>query len=144
MPLVHQLNDTVYRRRVYLFVGPRQEFREYLLKSYGARIANRVPKHCIGLTLVSNVPHTDIPDTKTVIVHVWLAKWSASPRDWGTLAHECYHAVCAVFTDLGVEMADEEAVTYYLDSMVEQFSRALLAHYTAAPVNISTTPPATA
>jgi hypothetical protein len=123
MPLVCCLNDTIYQRDVYLFVGPRKEFREYLLNKWGKSAAGKIPKRAQGAVFAITAP-TKYPRVRTLIYFVWLISWSGEPSDYGCLAHECYHAVMSVLDELGVTPS-EEAIAYYLDSMVTQFSQSL-------------------
>lgn len=125
----YELNDTVYKRQVYLVVGSREEFRAHVLTRHGGAIANKVSKHCLGLTLIVDDKSKDDPNVTTVVYYVWLTKWDNTPRSWGLLAHECYHAVCAAFSEMDVEITDEEAVAYYLDAMVSQFGDQLVAQF---------------
>lgn len=126
MPLIGQLVDTVYMSRVYLFVGDRASFREYLLGTWGRAAANRVPKKALGAAVWATAPSACDGAVDGNVYFVWLGAWGGQPHDYGVLAHECYHTVRAVYYYLGVAADDdEEAVAYYLDTMVRQFAEML-------------------
>lgn len=123
MPIVHQLNDTIYCRDVYLVVGTRKDLRNYLIQEWGKQAAATIPRRTSAAVITASVPAVG-GRTRAYIYVVWLADWDGSPTAYGTLSHECYHAVVAVFEELGIEL-EQEAVAYYLESMVRQFAEAL-------------------
>lgn len=123
--MLHQFTDTVYHRRVYLFVGDRATFRAYIKENYGEGAARNVYKDCLGLAFSVKSPSPDDPNVESQVYFVWLTKFDGSPRTVALLAHECYHTAVAVFDNLGVNQDDEEAVAYYMDAMIEQFLTAL-------------------
>lgn len=119
--MFHEFTDTVFHRRVYLYVADRATIVAYLRKNFGEGAARGIAKDCLGLSFSVKSPHPDDPTVESMAYFVWLTRWEDTPKHIALLAHECYHIACQVFDQLGVNLDDEEAVAYYMDSMVEQF-----------------------
>lgn len=116
MPLIHQLDDPVYCRDVYLYVGSRRQLANFLRRRwrFGAR---HIPSKAVAATLF-------VPTPKAIVYVIWLESWRGDGESYGMLAHECYHVVVAAFDEMRVKL-DEEAVAYYLEFMVRQFGESL-------------------
>jgi hypothetical protein len=58
---------------------------------------------------------------------IMLDRWEGRPEDFGTLAHEAFHAMWALMAHIGVKPTDdsEEAMAYALDDILASLLRAL-------------------
>lgn len=118
-----RLQDTVYLRQIYLFVGPRQEFVAHLTATWGKQAAKGVPKDAIGLSHNFYAPSERVPGMQSRVFYLWVWQFKGTPHDIGTIAHECFHIAVTILEDLGVDTSDREgseSIAYYLDSLVRQ------------------------
>ena len=120
-----ELKDDVYRRRVILAVGSVKELKEMLTRSYGKGAARGIPNDAGGMMHTFKWYSEDFPEMgkKSKVFVIWLLRFTLTPLDISTLAHECFHCASAVLDELGVDTDDSEgseALAYYLDSLVRR------------------------
>jgi hypothetical protein len=129
MPIIKELVDSVYGADVVLFVGSRQRLLSWLRSEYrcpAKQTARDIPNDSMARVLIVDVEADDPPRALASMFVLWLAKWEDTPGMHSTLAHEAYHLACHVLEHHGVNTTEQEAVAYYLDSVVEQCTRALM------------------
>lgn len=120
--MAFQVKDTVFRRRIFLFVGTREEFVKHLIETWGRECAKKIPKDARGMMHWFSVKSKH-PGVKTRVYYLWSVEFNNSPDDCGTLAHEAFHIATTVMEDLGVDTSDvegSEGVAYYMESIFVQ------------------------
>lgn len=124
----------LYGRRVYLFVGTRDELAAHLTEKWGEKAVKGVPRDCVGLAHYFKVEAKDgtdgqyPPGVRSRVYYIWIWRYRGNVEDLGILVHECFHTATAVLSDLGVDTDDadgSESLAYYLDWMFRQCLEAL-------------------
>ena len=118
-----QITDSVYGRRVFLFVGARDDFVQHLTEKWGKKAARGIRKDAIGQLQYFDHPSEHYVGVQSRVYYFWLICFHNTPRDIGTLCHEAFHVATTILEDLGVDTTDaqgSEALAYYLNSFVEQ------------------------
>lgn len=122
--MVYEFVDTIFLRRVFYFVGNRNEFVAYMTKNYGKRAVVGIPKDACGLSGFVKAPALHCQGLVTRVYYIWLWCFCDNPLDNGTLSHEAFHVATMIMEDLGVDTTDAdgaEPVAYYTDALVRQF-----------------------
>lgn len=117
-----QVQDTVFKRRIFLFVGTREVFVKHLTEAWGGQCKKKVPKDARGMMLWFPVKST-FTGVKTRVYYLWSCQFDNTTDDIGTLAHEAFHIATTVMEDLGVDTSDvegSEGVAYYMETIFVQ------------------------
>jgi len=120
--MTFQVQDSVYRRRIFLFVGTRDDFVKHLMETWGATATKKIPKDARGMMHWFFVKSKH-PGVKTRVYYLWSVEFNNTSDDCGTLAHEAFHIATTVMEDLGVDTSDvegSESVAYYMETIFVQ------------------------
>lgn len=126
---ITQLADTVYGRKIFLFIGTRQEFVFHLSEVWGKHASKGICKDACGQMHWFRVP-SEYEGVKSRVYYLWSLRFNGSVKDIGTLAHEAFHVATTILCDLGVDTNDtdgSESVAYYMESIFTQSLEALYA-----------------
>lgn len=121
--MTFQVQDTVYKRRIFLFLGTRNDFVKHLTETWGQKHAKGVLKDACGMMWNFYVPSTEYEGVKTQIYYLWAVRFNGTPSDIGTIAHESFHIATTILEDLGVDTTDKEgaeSVAYYMETIFVQ------------------------
>lgn len=120
--MTFQVKDTVFGRRIFLFVGTREAFVKHLTEAWAGQCKKKIPKDARGMMLWFFVK-SKFAGVKTRVYYLWSVEFNGTPDDIGTLAHEAFHIATTVLEDLGVDTSDvegSESVAYYMESIFVQ------------------------
>lgn len=118
-----QLEDSVYQRKIFLFVGTRAEFVQHVKERWNKNLAKEIGKDTVGQMGYFSIPSEVYVGVLSRVYYLWSLKFANTPRDIGTLAHESFHMASTILCDLGVTVTDpngSEAVAYYMESVFQQ------------------------
>lgn len=121
--MTFQVQDTVYKRRIFLFVGSRVAFEKHLTETWGQKASKGLCKDACGQMWDFYVPSLVYEGVKARVYYLWCARFNGTPEDIGTLAHEAFHIATTILEDLGVDTGDKEgseSVAYYMESIFVQ------------------------
>lgn len=107
--------DKVYRRWVWLQVGPFEEFKASL-DDVGFKFMDEL-RDGLGMTVKLS---PDSTTTRQNLYVVWLSSWNIS-----TLVHEITHLVLYIFDELGVPTGIEntEGIVFYTEYWFNEIQR---------------------
>ena len=125
-----QLQDSVYLRRIFLFLGNRTEFLAHLAEKWGENAPKDLYQDAVGGAEYFQVPSSTHEGITARVYYLWTYTFNNTPRDIGTLAHESFHIAVTILKDLMVETNDgnqgSESVAYYMESILTQSLTLLL------------------
>ncbi len=117
------IEDNVYRRRIYMFIGSRSELKAHLKELWpGGKAVKAVASEDV-LGQMFHFRWEFARGVKTRVYYIWSVKFDDSEEDIGTLAHEAFHVACEILNDLGVDTSDSdgsESIAYYFESIFMQ------------------------
>ncbi|MCL4838892.1 MAG: hypothetical protein KJ058_13110 [Thermoanaerobaculia bacterium] len=126
------LQDNVYRRRIYAFMGTRAELKDHLRVTWpGEKVRKKLCPDALGQMF--HFKHAFVDGVKTRVYYIWSVKFDDSVEDTGTLAHEAFHVAAQILNDLGVDTSDadgSESLAYYFESIFRQTLSFAREHHT--------------
>lgn len=124
---VYRWGCDVYNSSVTLCIGRSAEFGEYLKKKCHCHDYEATPNHA-GETLVLKDSRTG-EDYSPII---WMPAMDFTTEQYGTLAHECFHAAIKILHVRGIhafEDGKEEVTAYLFGAIYEAFLKQLHRDY---------------